>query len=263
MNDLTKLALGVIVLVLVVIALVLYLRRRRGSAAKPAPSSSAASAPIDRLYPPKASSVYGEFRNQYIDPKGNFGAWHDGLDDSVFARMTPEEHDRAEAEMIATLPDWRCIIGLGQIRSQKAIEPLKRLEQQLDGEQIVRVERALQQIGVLSEEAPGAKTRRVLSGEDLASNKISRMDAAMALREFPSAASAAVLRRAAEQDDDYLVRYHSVSSLLLISGYSQAEVEEIMRGLAPKLGYEQAHPRAEALAQLGSLIAARRTGKIN
>lgn len=250
MNDLTKLSLLMVVLVLLAFPVGLLLRRFRGRGPlvkTPAPS----------LYPPRGATSYLQFRNEYIDSAGNFGAWHDGLDHRLFEQMSPDDRERAENDMLKALPDWRCIIGLGFIRSQKAIDPLRRLEKQLHGEQLVRVEQALLRIGVPGEGVPGAKTRQVLAGEDSGSNKISRMDAAMALREFPSAETAAVLRQAVQDDDDYLVRYHAANSLLLIYGYTNEEADVFIRQLAPKLGYQKAQAFPEALARIDGLIAGR------
>ncbi len=254
MADLTTLRLVLIVALVLAVPLALLIYRLRLQRERKA------TAPAHSLYPPPASTPYQQFRNEYIDSAGNFGAWHDGLDNRLFERMSPDDRERAENDMLRALPDWRCIIGLGFMRSQKAIEPLRRLEKQLHGEQLVRVEQALLRIGVPGEGVPGAKTRAVLSGEDSGSNKLSRMDAAIALREYPSAETAAVLRRAIEAEDDYLVRYHAANSLLLIYGYTNDEASEFIRQLAPKLGYQKAQAFPEALERIDSLIAGRSIG---
>src|SRR5664279_4242345 len=56
-----------------------------------------------------------------------FNAWHDGVDLPSLTRLQGDELVQAEDMLLKNLPDNRAIVGLGAIRSQKAVAPLRKL----------------------------------------------------------------------------------------------------------------------------------------
>jgi hypothetical protein len=56
-----------------------------------------------------------------------FNAWHDGLDTPALTALQGDELAKAEDMLLNALPDNRAIVGLGVIRSQKAVKPLQKL----------------------------------------------------------------------------------------------------------------------------------------
>ena len=222
----------------------------------------------DFEYDPTGSPDYQRFWKDFIDPKGDYFAWHDGVDETVFARLTPEERLRAEAAMLRRLPNWRAIIGLGAIGSQAAVEPLQKLRAKTKGEELVRIEQALARLGIQSASG-GDRIRQVLLQQPppladalrQSQSRSARMDAALALRNFPSQPNADALAEAMATDPEYLVRFHSASSLLAMHGYTRKEVDEAMKNLAPKLGNKFAVSKGEVIGEIRALAEARPLGK--
>ena len=205
---------------------------------------------------PNASNAYQQFFREYISSDGNYNAWHDGLNERIFDQMLPAERERAETLLIKTLPDWRAIIGLGVIRSRKAIVPLEKLRSSVEGEKLVNIEQALMRIRAEKSEG-GARIRAVLSsGREAQRTADARMGAARALSEFPSAETSSALLEAIRHDTQYLVRYHATHSLLHIYGYSNNELNALMAELAPALSYGgTAGPKVETIQRIEALIA--------
>ena len=71
-----------------------------------------------------ASSAFERFRFSFFE---DAYSWHDGLDLAAVAELAGEERTRAEEMLIRYLPDFRAVIGLGELRSRSAERQLAQL----------------------------------------------------------------------------------------------------------------------------------------
>jgi HEAT repeats len=151
----------------------------------------------------------------------------DRLDTAALAELKGEERDRAEKMLLDYLPDARGVIGLGLLRSARAVP---RLVQLFDAEllekiaarstpggfwasdQLVYLAKALWQISP-NPRWPAAMIDVLASGDDGTQREL----AAQALYGICDPAAVQPLIRALD-DDDSLVRYHAARGLLVIHG---------------------------------------------
>ncbi|MFN8449390.1 MAG: hypothetical protein U0521_12610 [Anaerolineae bacterium] len=136
-----------------------------------------------------------------------YNAWHDGLDTPTLTALQGDERAKAEEMLLKMLPDNRAVVGLGEIRSEKAIKPLRKLIH--DPHMSTEAAVALHQI---NGDASGLDSI-IRTLKDRGKFWSARMDAAMALRGFQSKAAILALFDALD-DPEMLVRYHATNSLL-------------------------------------------------
>jgi HEAT repeat protein len=146
-----------------------------------------------------------------------------GLDLAALGKLTAEERARAEALLMACLPDSRGVIGLGVLRSARAAPALLALfeaEQRAklaDGSAwypygLIAIARALWQID-RNPRWPASIIAVLTSARD----PIERQTAAQALCDIRDVAASTALRGALD-DPEPLVRYHAGRGLLIIHG---------------------------------------------
>jgi HEAT repeat protein len=155
------------------------------------------------------SEAYDNFlRSNFF---GNpFNAWHDGLDTPALTALQGDDLARAEGKLLKALPDGRAVVGLGAIRSEKAVKPLLKL---LDDHQH-STDAAVALFNI------NGDTRcfdAVIHALQTRKESSERMAAAIALRNFPIPKAVTALL-AALDDSDQLVRHHAAISLLELYG---------------------------------------------
>ncbi len=159
------------------------------------------------------SQAWKRFVNEFFD-RSDYMQWHDGIDASVLLALNAEELIEAEDMLIqSTKKDgmWPTV-GLGLIKSKKAITVLRdKLDSPSDIIRI-RVADALEQIEGTGEFIP-TLIDELLS----APSSYDRLEAAMLLRKYPTELVVEALYKGMT-DIDYLVRDHSSESLLNIFG---------------------------------------------
>jgi HEAT repeat protein len=150
-----------------------------------------------------------------------------GLDLVALGELTAEERARAEALLMAYLPDSRGVIGLGVLRSARAAPALLAL---FEAEQraklahgsgwypygLIAIARALWQID-RNPRWPASITAVLTS----ASDPIERQTAAQALCDIRDPAAVTALRETLDAPEP-LVRYHAGRGLLIIHGVMPA-----------------------------------------
>lgn len=153
-------------------------------------------------------------------------AWHDGLDVDALHSLTSEEREEAERLLLDALKksdDYRPIVGLGVLRSKKALPRLKEKLKGLSGRALVDAASALRKIE--GDDRFAEYTIRVLKHDY---SEYDRLWAAMELRYFKTQEVVEALFEAVK-DPSYLVRYHACDSLLFLHGFKPhvAEYPEI------------------------------------
>lgn len=173
------------------------------------------------------------FRNFYESFFGDpYMAWHDGLDMGSIDRLTGEERELAE-ELLLSHGDHRASAGLGQLKSQKSAETLKKNLLGAPAAEIVNSAVALKKI-----ENDDSYCKYIIHVLKNCRSEYDRLEAAMALRDFGTEESIAALYEAIRSDPDYLVRYHACNSLLKLHGVDKdiSEYRDIFRNIITKDG---------------------------
>lgn len=181
----------------------------------------------------QGSSAFERFRWSFFEDEN---WWRDGLDKSALLELEGDQRGRAEAMLLRHLPDDRGIIGLGELRSQRARPQLLRLfdaERQAQRKarrapdsdwlpyRMLNLAKALWQIQ--PDPSSLAVVTDVLASADL---DLQRMDAAIALAVFRDPGAVRALVQALD-DPAKLVRHHAARSLLLIYGLQdEADIME-------------------------------------
>ncbi len=159
------------------------------------------------------SQAWKRFVNEFFD-RSDYMQWHDGIDASVLLALNTEELIEAEEMLIqSTKKDgmWPTV-GLGLIKSKKAIPVLRDKLKSPSSIIRIRVADALEQIEGTGEFIPILIDRLFNAGSEY-----DRFEAAMDLRKYPTEPVVEALYKGMT-DDDYLVRDHSSESLLNIYG---------------------------------------------
>ncbi len=175
-----------------------------------------------------------------------FNAWHDGLDVHVLLALQGEDRLKAEEMLLKALPDHRAVAGLGELRSQKAIEPLRKLiNSSVSKEAAVALKK-------ITGEATGLDSL-IRSLKDRGSFWSSRMDAAIALRHFRDDKAVNALLDALD-DPEGLVRYHAAQSLMTL--YGQMEENTLVTALPPAVSIRimRETDRAAAAEELRQMV---------
>ncbi len=177
--------------------------------------------------------------NFFSDP---FNAWHDGEDVHVLKALNDEERAKAEAIFIKGLPDPRLIVGLEELRSQKALPHLHRLLKHADVEVSKNAAHA---IFVISGSEEGLEPAMQTLIKTLLNHRLfwsTRMQAAIGLGMFRNQAASDALVKGLD-DTDKLVRHHVAESLCKLYGL-RVDVSLIYHG------------NPDAIAALKALVAA-------
>ena len=183
--------------------------------------------------PDQGSSAFEHFRWSFFEDEN---WWRDGLDKAALLQLEGEQRARAEDMLLRHLPDDRGVIGLGELRSQRARPELLRL---LDAERqaqrqaqrdrdsgwlpyhLLNLAKALWQIR--PDSSLLAVVTGILASADL---DLQRMDAAVALAVFRDPGAVHALVQALD-DPAKLVRHHATRSLLIIHGLQdEADIME-------------------------------------
>lgn len=163
----------------------------------------------------KPSEPFQRFLHAFFAPL-TYETWHEGFDVQSLSRLSAEEQRLAEDILLQHLEqgeiDSRIVVGLGELRSQRAIPALtKRLQSSRGEKSVIEPAVALWQIAH-SQEALSALIEALAGLPDF----FGRMDAAIGLGDCRCQQAAQALQQALS-DEAYLVRYHATNSLLMIS----------------------------------------------
>ena len=180
-----------------------------------------------------------------------FSAAHDGPDIHLLKALRGDELAKAEVLLIKALPDSRAVIGLGEIRSQKAAEPIRKLIR----DPRVSTEAAVA-LFLIARDTSGADSI-INTLKDQRNPWSKRLDAAVALRHFKSEKVANALLDALN-DPEKLVRYHASTSLLIL--YGQMEPNDITTTPEISIRMMRDGERAAAAGVLRKLV---RDGKLD
>lgn len=200
--------------------------------------------------PPSASKNFTEFYRNFISSDNLKDVIFNGLNEGIFAKLTPEELTEAERMLLEKLDseDSRAAIGLGIMKSRKAAAPIRKLmakhKKPAYAQALWRIERDPQAIEML---AAAIQDSRIDSSQ--------RIDAVRALSEIPSENSKKHLMAVLQKNSDYLLRYHSFTSLLILYGYPWKEASDHTGKIAPQIARMLNDPSAlkavmERLAEL-------------
>lgn len=197
----------------------------------------------------KPTKAFERFYRSYLstDSKDQYYTWHEGVDAEALKRLSGQERDEAERlllEAVAKNGDGRAVVGLGLLRSQKAVEPLKKLLQEKGR---VDAAQALWRI----EGFPGAEDYILTTLRDTTTNKSTRIDTCSTLWEFKTPKTSQALQEAVKNDPEYLVRYNAARALLVIHGYAWQTADKHLSRLAQQLS----RAPADAARELDALIA--------
>ncbi len=147
-----------------------------------------------------------------------YAAWHDGVDLPRLVCLQGDELAQAEALLLKAMPDSRAIEGLGAIRSEKAVDPLRKLLR----DNAVGVAAA---VALIKINGDGGGVDVVIQAlKNSRGHWSSRMDAAIALRNFRTKAAVMALFDALA-DPEMLVNFHAKNSLLYL--YRQINGREL------------------------------------
>ena len=165
--------------------------------------------------------------NFFGDP---YMMWHDGIDPEAVLHLEGEEREQAKKMLLDELEhdNYYAVMGLRVLKCNEAVPELKRIVKESHGKAQIEAALALNTI----EET----TEYVDVIIDILLNYPSQyvgLDAARALRHYNSPEVIDALYEGV-LDREYLVRYHSADSLLVLHGFEPgiADYEEIFRHLA-------------------------------
>jgi HEAT repeat protein len=169
-----------------------------------------------------------------------YTAWHDGLNVKALLSLPPEEKEEAEKLLLERVNenDTRAAVGLGELRSKKAVPKLRELLGKASGKGLVDIAVALAKI-----EDDMSYLKYVIYVLKNDPSWYFRLEAAFSLREFNKPEAKEILEEVTEtlfeavKDPDYLVRYHACNSLLRLHGFEEEiyEFDEIFDNIAGPL----------------------------
>ena len=182
-----------------------------------------------------ASENFRAFYRDFIGAP-SLDSIRNGLDETIFAQLTPDERVEAERllmERLAVPGDSRAAVGLGVIGARQAVAPLRLLIAAQKNApftsaayahalwRIARDPAAIEAVAVI------AQNKSVQSAQ--------RVDAVRALADMPGEATRQVLLGLMQCEPEYLLRYHSFAALLVLSGWTWAKASEQVGPLAPMI----------------------------
>jgi HEAT repeat protein len=175
---------------------------------------------------PTRSAAFERFRFSFFEDPDSA---RQGLDTPALAGLAGEERERAEAMLIAFLPDSRAIVGLGVLGSPKAephlaalfeAERLAQRASRLEPDASWSPHRLLHLVTALWRIRPDPRwPRAAIDVLGAAAEPVERQEAAEALYDVRDPAAVQALAEALD-DPEPLVRYHAARGLLAISGLS-------------------------------------------
>lgn len=200
--------------------------------------------------PISSSQPFKQFLHAFFDTL-TYEEWRNGFDVASLSHLSPEEQILAEDVLFQHLEqgstDHRVVVGLGELRSQRAIPSLKkRLQVSRGDSRVIEPAIALWQIA-RSQEAVSALIEALASLPDF----FGRMDAAIGLGDCHCQQAAHALQKALA-DDAYLVRYHATNSLLII--YALWQDRTMGHPLAVKVMSADPQKRKTAITHILALI---------
>lgn len=209
-----------------------------------------------------ASENFKVFYRNYIGASVGANEWNlvrDGLDESIFAKLTPDELAEAERLMLQQLPqgDSRPAIGLGLIGSKQATSQLRSLMDQQLGKAFASSAYALALWRVVQD--PEAIDAVAAIAADTRQNTALRTDAVRALGEMRADKSRQILLDLLGREPEYLLRYHSFLGVLTLHGYPWPEASRHVGNVAPQIAQMLKNPSAAqtVMAKLDELTAGR------
>ena len=199
---------------------------------------------------PHLSKPFQRFLHAFFDP-WTYEMWHEGFDVQSLSYLSAEEQRQVEDMLLQRLEqgntDSRIIVGLGELRSHRAIAALSVYLQASRGERsVIEPAVALWQIAHC-QQAVAALIEALAELPDC----FGRMDAAIGLGDCRCQQAAHALEQALS-DEASLVRYHAANALLRI--YSLWQHRKRGHPLAIKLMSDDAEKRAAALTRILALI---------
>jgi len=150
--------------------------------------------------------------NYFGDP---YMMWHDGIDEKSVTFLKGKEREKAEDMLIDLLEEGSRYgaIGLRELRSDKAVPILEVLLNDSPGTLAIEIAVALSLIKNSLEYVP-----KIITALKESRFWFVRIDAARALRRFPSEKVLTSLFETVAKDPDYLVRNHASESILFLHG---------------------------------------------
>jgi hypothetical protein len=218
-------------------------------------------------------SLFNLFKkaDPFANASANFRAFHrsflgapsvdtirEGLDESVFARLTPAERAEAERLLMARLAapgDSRAAVGLGLLGARQAVAPLRRLIAVQTGAAFTSAAYAQALWRIERDPAAVEAVAAVAQNKDVQSAH--RVEAVRALADMPGEPSRQALLGFLHSEPDYLMRYHSFVGVLMQSGWTWAKASEQAGALAPLIArmVSDAAARSTVLGKLAELAA--------
>lgn len=210
---------------------------------------------------PGGSARFQAFHRSYLSESTDVEQIRSGLEPGVIEALTPEERVQAERLLLARLArggDSRAAVGLGLMRSQAAVEPLRQAMMEQAGRRphaspayadalwrIAGDPRAIEAVAAIAREPAVHETWRV--------------DAVIALAGMPTPLALQTLQALLQAAPEYLVRYHSFKGLLKLHGYGPKEADDLAGPIAPQIAGAHVRPAARqaVLARLAELLAGR------
>ncbi|MFW9964652.1 MAG: HEAT repeat domain-containing protein [Candidatus Sifarchaeia archaeon] len=150
--------------------------------------------------------------NYFGDP---YMMWHDGIDEKSVTFLKGEEREKAEEMLIDLLEEGSHYgaIGLRELRSNKAVPILEALLHNCTGTLAIEIAVALSLIKNSLDYVP-----KIINALKESGFWSVRIDAAKALRRFPSEKVITALFETVAKDPDYLVRNHASETILFLHG---------------------------------------------
>lgn len=200
---------------------------------------------------PGSSQAFKRFLHAFFEPLTP-AQWRDrSFDSQALAHLSGDEKHLAEEILLQHLEegstDPRVVVGLRDLRSQRAISALTRRVQALRGEsEVLQPALALWQLAH-AQEALAA----LIEALTCLPTFLGRIDAAICLRSCRCQQAAQALERALS-DEAPLVRFHAARSLLIL--YAPWRENRADHPLANQMMSEDAQKREAASARILALI---------
>jgi len=160
-----------------------------------------------------SSPEWNRFMDNYYGD--SYMMWHDGIDEKSVTKLNDEEREKAEDMLIQSLEDGSHYgaIGLRELRSKKAIPFL--IDNLESGGGTLKVEIAVALCLIEYNLVYLPHIIDVLRSGGFWSYRI---DAARALRRFPTEEVVEALFESVAKDSEYLVRNHASETILFLHG---------------------------------------------
>lgn len=166
------------------------------------------------------SAAYRYFYREFFETS-DYMKWHDGVNTDCVLPLEGEERDEAEQLLIQDLKDggtWSAG-GLAKLKSKKALPVLEDLVEKTLGTRQVRIAVAIEHI-----KGEGKHVQKIIDVLLSGAHWSHKITAAIQLRNFPREDVVEALYEGM-LDPDYLVRHHSIESLLSLHGFNPSITE--------------------------------------